>query len=557
MTTPAAGAGVLPAWWRSSLRVRVITSTMALGTVLALLMGTVLFGQVAEGLVRQAVSGATLDAAHQTRRAQEFFDAIDLRDNSSLNAAAFDTVNLIAPSDQDSRRAVLARSVDNERDVLISTNASSDIGLQDVPEVLRESLRADSTNQQVLVTQVAFGDSDQPMASVLVGARVQIPRAGPHDLYLLYPMQREQDTLDLIRQWFLVGGLALLGLIGAVAWLATRLVTEPVGRAARVSRHLARGQLDERLPVRGSQDELDQLATSFNTMADSLQTQIRQLETLSRLQQRFVSDVSHELRTPLTTIRMAGEVLHASRHDFTGPVARSAELLQEELDRFEELLIELLEISRYDSGAAVLEVERADVVGLIGSVVDGVRTLLERSGSRISVDAPRPTVQVDMDPRRVSRILRNLIGNAIDHGQGRPIEVSVAEAGDVVAVSVRDHGFGLDPEQTEQVFERFWRADTARARTRGGTGLGLAISLEDARLHGGWLQASGRRGQGACFRLTLPRRRDMVISEPPTPVPFRSALDTVAPDTTTEPEPARGDPVPAQIVAAPTLRQDP
>jgi two-component system sensor histidine kinase MtrB len=558
VTGRAADLGMLHSWWRSSLRVRVITITMVLGTVLAALIGSVVFGQVAQGLVRQAVETATLDAAQQARRVQEQFEAIDQRDNSSLNTAAFETVNLIAPSEQDTRGVVLARALSNERDPLISTYASSDIGIDDVPQALREALDADSDNQQIMVTEVTF-DEAGTVPSVLVGSRVTIPRAGPHDLVLVYPMQREQDTLDLVRQWFLLGGLGLMVLIGAMAWLATRLVTDPVGRAVEVSQQLARGELGQRLPVTGSGDELDRLATSFNTMADSLQSQIHQLETLSRLQQRFVSDVSHELRTPLTTIRMAGEVLHASRSEFSGPVARSAELLHEELDRFEDLLTELLEISRYDSGAAVLEVERVDLVGLVDGVVDALGGLVRHSGSEVRVTASSPTIEVEVDPRRVSRILRNLIGNALEHGEGRPVEVTVTASDDVVAVSVRDHGVGFESDQAEQVFERFWRADTARTRTTGGTGLGLAISLEDARLHGGWLQAAGAPGEGALFRLTLPRERGITISQQPPPPVLLTETPPSPPAATVAPEQdgSAAQDGPRPLTPSPSLPQEP
>ncbi|GAA1151625.1 MtrAB system histidine kinase MtrB [Ornithinicoccus hortensis] len=533
MPAPGPTGGGLPTWWRSSLRVRVITSTMALGIVLVLLLFNLLFAQIAQGLVGQAVDTASRDAAQRVRQAQEQFDAIDRRDNSSLNNTAFDVVGAVAPADQQTR-AVLARSIGNDREAIISTNTSSDIGLGDVPMQLREALEAEEGTQQLMVTEVELGEG-QPMPSVLIGSRVDIPRAGAYDLYLVYPMAREQETLDLVRRWFVVGGLGFLVLVGGVAWLASQMVTAPVGRAARVSQELATGRLDERLPVTGSEDELDRLALSFNTMADSLQNQIRQLETLSQLQQRFVSDVSHELRTPLTTIRMAGEVLHASRDEFSGPVARSAELLYGELGRFEELLTELLEISRYDSGAADLEMDRVDMVGVVNSAVAGVATLARHSGSTMTVHSSRPSLPVDMDQRRISRILRNLLGNAIEHGEGRPIEVAVGRDDLAVSVSVRDHGIGLDAEQLSHVFERFWRADSARTRTTGGTGLGLAISMEDAKLHGGWLQVTSRPGEGALFRLTLPQAAGSVVPEPPPPVlppAPRPATEAPEPDRT-------------------------
>ncbi len=522
------------AWWRSSLRLRVIVATMLLGTTVTTLIGTVLFAQVAEGLVHQAVSAATVDAAQEVRNAQERFDAVPRSDDTSLNATTNEIVGQITPADQSLRRTVLTRSLDNDRDAKITTLASSDLDLDDIPTALAEALRDDPSNQQVMVTDVNLATSDRPVPSVIVGSRVDISRAGPHDLYLIYPMAREQATLDLIRQWFALGGLALLGLMGAVAWVATSMVAGPVGHAARVSQQMALGHLDERLPVRGS-DELDQLAMSFNTMADSIQSQIQQLETLSMLQQRFVSDVSHELRTPLTTIRMAGEVLHASRDDFTGPVARSAELLHEELDRFEDLLTELLEISRYDSGAADLEIDRIDLAGVVRQVLSALSALVDHSGSDVRLSLPEGPVVIEMDQRRVSRILRNVIANALDHGEGSPVEICLATSDDAVAVTVRDHGVGLTAEQASMVFDRFWRGDPARNRTTGGTGLGLAISLEDARLHGGYLQVAGRPGEGAAFRLTLPRSQASPISAEPGPVPLDPARDLEVPPVLTEP----------------------
>jgi two-component system sensor histidine kinase MtrB len=264
-------------------------------------------------------------------------------------------------------------------------------------------------------------------------------------------------------------------------------------------------------------------------MADSLQTQIRQLEGLSRLQQRFVSDVSHELRTPLTTIRMAADLIHDSRVDFEPAVSRSAELLHHELDRFEELLADLLEISRFDAGAARLDAEVTDLRVTVGRAVDAAQPVADRWGSVIKVEVSGHT-DAEIDARRVERILRNLVVNALEHGDGRPVEIALSGDDTAVAVTVRDHGVGLRPGEAALVFNRFWRADPARARTTGGTGLGLAISLEDARLHDGWLQAWGEPGEGSCFRLTLPRRIGTPIVE--SPLPLRPE------DLTSEPTPS-------------------
>ena len=306
--------------------------------------------------------------------------------------------------------------------------------------------------------------------------------------------------------------------VGGLTWLVTRQVVTPVRLARRVAERLASGRLEERMHVRGD-DDIARLGTSFNQMAASLQKQIRQLEELSRVQRRFVSDVSHELRTPLTTVRMAGDVLHDARDRFDPPTARAAELLQNELDRFEMLLADLLEISRFDAGAAVLDLEDVNLVrpraprGRVHAA-----PLAERRGTVVVVRAGERPCVAEVDPRRVERIVRNLVTNAIDYADSSDVVVMVESNDEATALAVRDHGVGLRPGDAAMVFNRFWRADPARARTTGGTGLGLSISLEDAHLHGGWLQAWGEPGGGAQFRLTLPRRAGDRIGASPLPL---------------------------------------
>jgi two-component system sensor histidine kinase MtrB len=292
--------------------------------------------------------------------------------------------------------------------------------------------------------------------------------------------------------------------------------------------------LQERLRVSG-EDDLARLATSFNQMASNLQRQIRQLEELSRLQRRFVSDVSHELRTPLTTVRMAGDVLHDAREGFDPATARAAELLQTELDRFETLLVDLLEVSRFDAGAALLvDADDVNLVDLVHRVVEATQPLADQRGVRIRVDAPGHACLAEADQTRVERIVRNLITNAIDHADAGGVDPGVVvrlESDDhAAAVVVRDYGVGLGPGESAMVFNRFWRGDPARARTSGGTGLGLSIALEDTHLHGGWLQAWGRPGQGAQFRLTLPRHTGDALRHSPLPlVPLDADENNVAP----------------------------
>ena len=344
-----------------------------------------------------------------------------------------------------------------------------------------------------------------------------MPVDGTYQLFFLYSLQSEQDRLDFLQRTLGLAAVALVVLLGSMTWLVTRQTVRPVRRAAEVAERLADGHLSERMPEKG-EDEMATLARSFNEMADSLQDQIHRMEELSTLQRRFVSDVSHELRTPLTTIRMAGEVIHASREDFDPAAKRSAELLQTQLDRFEDLLADLLEISRFDAGAAVLDAEGRDVRDVVVQAVDHASPLAERRGAWLHVVVPEERCVADIDPRRVERILRNLLVNAVEHAEGSTVEVTVGADAHAVAVTVRDHGVGMTPDEAAHVFDRFWRADPARARTTGGTGLGLAISLEDAHLHGGWLEAWGRPGRGASFRLTLPRRAGIRLTGSPLPL---------------------------------------
>ena len=414
--------------------------------------------------------------------------------------------------------------------VVLSTDDAVNAALPSqpaIPKALRRQVRKGALVVQY--QQLHTADGEQP--GLIVGQPITTS-AGTYELYYLFPLTAEQNTLNLVRQTVLIAGLALVLLVAAIAALVTRWVVRPVRVAAQTAERLAAGDLSQRIQVSG-EDDIALLGTSFNDMATSLQQQIQRLEKLSRLQQRFTSDVSHELRTPLTTIRMAGELLHAGRDGFPPELARSAELLNNELDRFESLLAELLEISRYDAGAASLDAERVDVIGIVERAVQASEVLARRHGVQLLALVGSQPVPAEVDARRVERILRNLIGNALDHAEGRPVEVTVGHDDETVAISVRDYGIGLRPGEAALVFNRFWRGDPSRSRLTGGTGLGLAISLEDARLHNGWLQAWGERGKGSVFRLTLPRTAGGVVTSSPLPltpapvVPYQPRLPAV------------------------------
>ena len=394
---------------------------------------------------------------------------------------------------------------------LVSPNAPE---VDSVPSALRAAVESDSDMAYAYAEVTVRANTSK---TLVVGAPLYSPNRR-YELYFFFPLDVEVSTLNAVRGAMLAGGIALALLVAGVAALVGRQVVSPVRAAARVADQFAAGRLESRMQVRG-EDEMARLGEAFNDLAVAWQPQIDQLAGLSRLQQRFVSDVSHELRTPLTTVRMAADVLHAARADFSPAVSRSAELLQTELDRFEALLVDLLEISRFDAGAAVLDNEVFDIDALLHRVVVALGPLAARRGSEVTVRSTRRgDVVVEADPRRIERVLRNLLANAIEHGEGLPIEVFVGSDEDAVAVVVRDRGVGLRPGEASRVFSRFWRADPSRARHSGGTGLGLSIALEDVRLHGGWLQAWGEPGKGSAFRMTLPRQARGDVRSSPLPL---------------------------------------
>jgi two-component system sensor histidine kinase MtrB len=267
---------------------------------------------------------------------------------------------------------------------------------------------------------------------------------GHLELYYAVPLTTEDSAANQIRTTVLVTGLALVILLGVVAGLVTRLVVTPVRVAARTAQRLSAGLLDQRMKVDG-EDDLALLAAAFNQMAANLQRQIVRLEEMSRLQRRFTSDVSHELRTPLTTVRMAADLIFSERDEFDPAVARSAELLQAELDRFESLLTDLLEISRFDAGFAALDAEHTDLVPIVQRVTDRLTGLADRAGVTIELRVPETPVIAEVDPRRVERVLRNLVGNAVEHSEGRPVTITLGADEHAAAVTERDRGIGLKP----------------------------------------------------------------------------------------------------------------
>ncbi len=495
--------------WRRSLQLRVGLTTVVVTGGVVLVIGLFLIDKVSGGVLNAKRTAAINQARIGLPTARTVVQGVDAGVIASVAEAQTQiTTNLAAGGTSAGLFSV----------VLVSTSSTFDNDTQataSIPRALRAIVQRGNLAVQYAPVRLTT-HARQTVKGLIVGEPVEAG-SGPFELYYLFPLTAEEGTLALVQRTVLLAGLALVLLVLGIALLVTRQVVRPVRVVAETAGLLAGGDLAKRIAVRGS-DDISRLGQSFNDMADSLQRQIRRLEEVSRLQRRFTSDVSHELRTPLTTIRMAAEYLHGSREEFPPALSRAAELLQAELDRFEGLLGDLLEISRYDAGVARLESEPADMRVVVATTVAANRLLAQHHGSEVVVEQPDVAVSADMDVRRVERILRNLVGNALDHGEGKPVVITIGYDDDAVAVLVRDHGIGLRPGEAGLVFNRFWRGDPSRSRLTGGTGLGLAISLEDARLHDGWLQAWGERGRGAQFRLTLPRRAGHTLVHSPLPL---------------------------------------
>ncbi|HEY7225764.1 MAG TPA: MtrAB system histidine kinase MtrB [Micromonosporaceae bacterium] len=532
--------------WRRSLQFRMVTITVATAGMVMLVFGVVVGSLITNGLVASQEATAKATVEKDSDQAVSLLESqVSGADDPFIVNNIRYVVNKLSAQDGVTL-SILPEPVPGKDPVLIPSAPP-------VPDEFRAAVREFGFASQRLNLDVGNGTQ-----LYLVFGRELQPGWGAVQAFYFFPLDDVVGRTGLVANTITVTGVALVLVVGLVVYIVTRLVVRPVRLAARTAQRLSNGLLDQRMEVAG-EDDLAALAASFNQMAETLQRHILRLEEMSRLQRRFTSDVSHELRTPLTTVRMAADLIFNSRDSFDPAVSRSAELLQAELDRFENLLTELLEISRFDAGFAALDAEPTNLTPLLSRVVERLEPVADRAGVQIHLDLPGEPVVAEVDVRRVERILRNLIGNAIEYGDGKPVKVRLASREGAVAVTVRDYGVGLRPGEEKLVFNRFWRADPSRARQTGGTGLGLSISAEDARLHGGWLEAWGAAGQGAQFRLTLPLRAGKRLVSSPlrlVPTDFRPPRET-APEPAfggTDERAAAGAAAPARRDAAPAAR---
>jgi two-component system sensor histidine kinase MprB len=300
----------------------------------------------------------------------------------------------------------------------------------------------------------------------------------------VYPLEPTQQSLNRIRFWILlVGGIGILVAAGLAALVATEAL-RPVRRLSAAAERVAQtGNLSERVEVT-SHDELGRLATRFNAMLAALE------ESVGR-QRRLVADASHELRTPLTAVRTNVDLLREG-HLAQDEAQRALEEASAELSALTTLIADLVELARGEERQ--LRVEEVHLDDLVANAVERAKA---RAPEATFVTALSPTV-VDADPVLLERAIGNLLDNAVKYSPvGAPIEVSVRDG----EVTVADHGPGVADEDLPRIFDRFYRAATARSKP--GAGLGLAIVREAAEAHGGTATVESGAG-GARFRITLP-----------------------------------------------------
>lgn len=366
--------------------------------------------------------------------------------------------------------------------------SNGDLGdAQAVVDALPSDLTASVAAGQLAYAWTMVG----PQASLVIGAN-----AGPDDVpvYFIHDATTLESTLDQLRLALIVGTIGLILVALVVARSVARGVLAPVDAASRAAERIERGDLSARVPVT-SDDEFGAWAERFNRMAAALGETIGRLEAAEAHNRRFVSDVAHELRTPLAALVAEASILEGHLDALPEESRRAGELLIADVARLRTLVSDLMEISRFDAGAERIALEPVDIGRLVTAVV---AARIPAASVAIAGDLP----VIDTDPRRLERIMGNLLDNAREHAAGTPVDVEVDASADALVISVADRGPGVPPERMPHIFERFYKADPSRHA--GSSGLGLAIAAEHAELLGGTLDAEARDGGGLRMELRLP-----------------------------------------------------
>jgi two-component system, OmpR family, sensor histidine kinase MtrB len=482
---------------RLDLRARVVLFTSAVVVGSLLLLGATLHALLAKSLYTQQSDEAVQEVELVTSQASKMLASSATAGNADVPSKLNQQLTSGQDGGQPSFEAVVVRSAD-------STESSDNrFRMEHVPQALID---------RVLVrSEVAYVYIRSPVGSgrmLVVGAPIGADgdTQAAQQAYFFYPLGFQEATLAKLSNFLLIVGTGLLAAVVILAAISIGRVLKPIQRARDVAEEIAAGNLAARIPQATSHDDFGRLAESFNRMTDNLAQKIGELEHVGSLQARFVSDVSHELRTPLATVRMAADYIHAARAGLPADAQRAAVLLERELERFENLLEDLLEISRFDAGVINLEPVEVDLSGLLDEVVDALDPIAHGRKVAVSlgIDRDGGPPLVAADPRRLDRVFSNLVKNAIEHTTEGNVRIRAARRDGRMVVTVSDDGEGIPAEDLPHIFERFYRADAHRARTIGGTGLGLAIALENVHLHRGSIDVESEVGSGSTFTVTLP-----------------------------------------------------
>lgn len=503
-------------WIRTSLSVRVvITLLLAISVIMALLFTYVVIN-VRDGLFDKKLEQVLADASIQSEVIQRSFDVSEVDNVTAFQDLAYTVLSNQRDNSRGTGQIGVMLSAGNV-DSAVKINEIADEGIRPlVSEELKEKVsRSNGLFWQSVAIKSKQGEE---VPGIIVGTKCQFPLIGEGELFMLYSLVNEQYTIQYIQRIFLVGiTILLLVLVVIVAGITYNMLL-PVQRISEAARQISQGSVQARVAVKG-EDELAQLSSSFNHMADTLEAQIEDYQKLATLQQRFVSDVSHELRTPLSSIRIATDLLEADKDELPAELARPVEILHKQVGRFDRMLSDLLEISRIDANTARLQCSENDLIQTVQEVIGANTELAEKLGVEIKLELNGHSSCVgEYDRVRVERIIRNLLVNAIEYAEAKPVTLRVCQSENTIALQVIDRGIGMTDEVARHVFDRFYRADPSRQRTTGGTGLGLAISAEDAALHGGVLTVLSCPGFGSAFLLLLPRIPGAEITEIPSEI---------------------------------------
>jgi signal transduction histidine kinase len=459
-------------------------------------------------LLTAVVTGVSLVAAALVSRVavqREFTRLESLDRGRSLEGAAAllsERIERVGPAAvNDSMLGHLATWLEQE---LILASPAGRVIATSAPELRSARIDLTSEGRVTISSRVRRGRELQTRRAVIRGQpKIEVRERDGRVLGTLYPFPRaatmsgsRRSFLPTVNRWLLVAVGGASGLAILLTLALSRRVLGPIEALTGAVRRLAAGDMSQRVAVR-SGDEIGELATSFNAMAEAL-------ERNESLRRSLVSDVAHELRTPLTNLRCQIESIQDGLLAADPATVRS---LHEETLLLARLVDDLQELALAEAGQLPLHRAAVPVGPAVEAALAAVGARAAERGIAVRAEVAGDAPEADADPGRLAQILRNLLANAITHTtEGGTVVVSAAAADGAVRIAVQDDGPGIAPDHLPHVFDRFYRADPSRARATGGAGLGLAIVKQLVEAHGGVIAVESAPGAGARFTFTLPAR---------------------------------------------------